>query len=312
MLAVALAPAAQAAAPAPSLARSVVVKPVVGTVRVKPAGAHRATALTAARSVPNGSFVDATRGTVRIVAAGAQAGETQSGSFDGGAFTVRQQRDALTTLVLTSARSAAEVCGTATGKAAASGPLPPTVIRALHGRAHGSFRTRGRYAAATVRGTVWSTTDRCDGTVTTAQQGVVDASNGTQSFQLDPGTSLVAYCFPPGSAFHSPQFCTAVIMQPANGVFGWGLGTRDATDHYDVCLRAPDGREPCTRYPLSAPDATGLRVGAVVCQQGRLGGPGTYRVRWFLDGAQLGIPLFFTATLAQPSLGDPCLQEPPA
>ena len=38
---------------------------------------------------------------------------------------------------------------------------------------HGRFRTRGRYAAATVRGTSWDMTDRCDGTLTTVRQGTV-------------------------------------------------------------------------------------------------------------------------------------------
>ena len=31
---------------------------------------------------------------------------------------------------------------------------------------HGKFRTKGRYAAATVRGTMWTVADRCDGTLT--------------------------------------------------------------------------------------------------------------------------------------------------
>ncbi|MGZ4331685.1 MAG: hypothetical protein ACXVXL_27240, partial [Solirubrobacteraceae bacterium] len=35
----------------------------------------------------------------------------------------------------------------------------------LHASGHGKFRTKGRYAAATVRGTIWTTADRCDGTL---------------------------------------------------------------------------------------------------------------------------------------------------
>jgi len=34
----------------------------------------------------------------------------------------------------------------------------------------GRFRTRGRYSSATVRGTDWTVTDRCDGTLTTHGQ----------------------------------------------------------------------------------------------------------------------------------------------
>ena len=36
-----------------------------------------------------------------------------------------------------------------------------------------AFRTRGRHSAATVRGTVWITADRCDGTLTQVKRGRV-------------------------------------------------------------------------------------------------------------------------------------------
>jgi hypothetical protein len=43
----------------------------------------------------------------------------------------------------------------------------------LRGNGRGRFRTRGRYSAATVRGTIWDTIDRCDGTLTKVTRGVV-------------------------------------------------------------------------------------------------------------------------------------------
>ncbi len=46
-------------------------------------------------------------------------------------------------------------------------------IRRLRGRGRGRFRTRGRYSAATVRGTDWTATDRCDGTLTSVRRGRV-------------------------------------------------------------------------------------------------------------------------------------------
>ena len=46
-------------------------------------------------------------------------------------------------------------------------------IRRLRASAKGRFRTRGRYSAATVRGTTWSVTDRCDGTLTKVTKGKV-------------------------------------------------------------------------------------------------------------------------------------------
>jgi len=39
--------------------------------------------------------------------------------------------------------------------------------------AKGRFSTRGRYSAATVRGTIWTVADRCDGTLTTVKRGRV-------------------------------------------------------------------------------------------------------------------------------------------
>jgi hypothetical protein len=47
-------------------------------------------------------------------------------------------------------------------------------VRKLWGKGHGHFRTRGRNGAATVRGTVWMTADRCDGTLVRVRRGLVD------------------------------------------------------------------------------------------------------------------------------------------
>ena len=43
----------------------------------------------------------------------------------------------------------------------------------LWGNGKGRFRTNGKYSAATVRGTIWLTEDRCDGTLTTVKRGTV-------------------------------------------------------------------------------------------------------------------------------------------
>jgi hypothetical protein len=46
-------------------------------------------------------------------------------------------------------------------------------VRTLWGNGKGRFQTRGRYSAATVRGTKWVVQDRCDGTLTRVLRGVV-------------------------------------------------------------------------------------------------------------------------------------------
>jgi hypothetical protein len=43
----------------------------------------------------------------------------------------------------------------------------------MRSNASGRYRTRGRYSAATVRGTIWDTVDRCDGTLTKVTRGTV-------------------------------------------------------------------------------------------------------------------------------------------
>ena len=50
-------------------------------------------------------------------------------------------------------------------------------VRELWGSGKGRFRTRGRHAAATVRGTEWSIEDRCDATVVRVRSGVVDVED---------------------------------------------------------------------------------------------------------------------------------------
>jgi ferric-dicitrate binding protein FerR (iron transport regulator) len=59
---------------------------------------------------------------------------------------------------------------------------------------HGQFATKGRYSSATVRGTVWTTSDRCDGTLTTVQRGTVAVFDfGTRkTITLHAGHSYLA------------------------------------------------------------------------------------------------------------------------
>ena len=63
-------------------------------------------------------------------------------------------------------------CGRARGTGA-SAALSRRTIRRLRSNARGRFRTSGQNSSATVRGTVWITADRCDGTLTTVKRGKV-------------------------------------------------------------------------------------------------------------------------------------------
>lgn len=159
------APTAPPAAPLPSPGRSVVVRPVSGSVVIRePGGGLRP--LAAGSAIPVGSVVDATRGAVELVSAAGGVAQ-QSAVFFDGRFRVDQDLgDALVDLVLLD-RLTCSSAGTARAAQARR------TKRRLFGRGRGRFRIRGRYASAAIRGTTWGVTDFCNGTRVTVREGVV-------------------------------------------------------------------------------------------------------------------------------------------
>ena len=155
----------------PELGESIAVAPQTGNVLVRLPGSSRSVSLSDAASIPVGSIVDTRKGTVTLRSEVPGVG-TQSGTFRGGLFEVRQPAGArgMTELVL---RGPMPTCtGGARAAAASTGKRPPR--RALWGRDdHGRFRTRGANSVATVRGTAWYVEDRCDGTLTRVSKGSV-------------------------------------------------------------------------------------------------------------------------------------------
>jgi LCCL domain len=59
-----------------------------------------------------------------------------------------------------------------------------TTVRQLWGSGKGRFRTRGKYASATVRGTKWLTADRCDGTNIKVSRGVIQVADFPKRTQV--------------------------------------------------------------------------------------------------------------------------------
>lgn len=179
--------------PPPVLGRAVNVKPVSGEVFVSlPASTARASAsvpglkgrrfvpLSQARQIPVGSILDTRSGTVRMTTAATTRAGTQSAEFLSGVFQVLQARNrsakGLTELRLkgSSFRACrARSVGRRSVRRAQSAGASRRTIRRLRGRGSGRFRTRGRYSAATVRGTDWTVSDRCDGTLTKVTRGKV-------------------------------------------------------------------------------------------------------------------------------------------
>ncbi|HET6868766.1 MAG TPA: hypothetical protein VFH80_22835 [Solirubrobacteraceae bacterium] len=169
---------AQVEAPAPVFARTVVLAPIGGKVLIEPPGSSAFARLTARRSVPLGTTVDTTAGTVSLTSANPNPGSgpaQQTGRFFRGIFRIEQSRYAggLVNLVIRDNLSRS-TCGTGAARGAA---VNPKVLGLLRGTAKGRFRTTGRFAAATVRGTDWGVQNRCDGTLTVVRSGVVAVSD---------------------------------------------------------------------------------------------------------------------------------------
>jgi PKD domain len=164
---------------APSLGKSFDVS-AKGLVLIKLHGEF--VPLTELRQIPAGTVVNALHGTLSLTTAappGAKksktkksGAKTQTAAFGGAVFKVTQGRSgsskgvATVSLVEGAFKGAPSFasCKTHKGKASATA-VSSKVLQLLHASGHGKFRTKGRYAAATVRGTIWTTADRCDGTL---------------------------------------------------------------------------------------------------------------------------------------------------
>jgi hypothetical protein len=167
----------------PRLGKRFNVRPRRGRVRVRTPGSRRSVPLEEAASLPVGSVIDATGGTVQLTVARDRHGATQSGSFWSGSFVVFQTRGRrpVTELRLRGGDFAGCAAGHSARALASAARRPGgRKPRKLWSHVKGRFRTRGRHAAATVRGTTWLTEDRCGGTLVAVRQGLVAVRDFTR------------------------------------------------------------------------------------------------------------------------------------
>ena len=164
--------------PEPALGRTVVAGATSGTVLVREWGSSRWVRLTDADSMPVNSVVDATHGAVALTTARG-AGVSQTATFHGGTFQVRQSRfgNGMTDLVLRGGSFASCPRTTARSSRLAVASKARKVRKLWSSDHNGRFRTYGRSSIATVRGTSWYTEDRCDGTLTRVSSGKVLVRN---------------------------------------------------------------------------------------------------------------------------------------
>jgi hypothetical protein len=165
--------------PAPQLGVTGNVAPVSGIVLVRVPPSTTFVPLASLRQIPFGSVIEATQGRVSVTTA-APHGGTQTGEFFAGEFVLTQGRNGLVVATLTGGSFA--VCPTARerahkARASAAAASGKHVVRKLWADAHGSFSTKGNYAAGAVAGTEWLTEDLCDGTLIRVTRDKVAVTN---------------------------------------------------------------------------------------------------------------------------------------
>lgn len=289
--------------PKPRTGKSVVVSLAKGTVFVKKRGSSKRARLgRAARSIPTGSVVDATRGTVRLTSTRNRRGtRRQTAAFYDGAFRVTQTRSARPVTDLTLVGGDFSTCTGASAKPGVFGVRAARrARRRLWGRGRGRFRTRGRRASATVRGTTWRTTDSCAGTETFNKTGRVQTSANDVDLSrlLEPGQSIIYHCNLSGPPA-APLYCVLVLSQPAGtednpdfDLVGFGIATaRSPYDTYRLCVKAAGLADDCGEFPMYPPNADGIRAAGVGCV---IGQPNNYTAVWSIAGTELPLPLPFT------------------
>ena len=195
------------ALPPPVLGKSVDVEPAKGAVKIRCKGQRRFTPLTAGARIPLGCLVDTRHGVVVLTSASGRGGGTQTAKFWSGLFRVGQTggRRPYTTLALRGplgcggngrrrtrrhrgSRHRAQASRRRHKKGHGGG-------RGLWGSGKGHFRTKGRYGSASVRGTIWFVSDRCDrSTLFAVRRGVVRVHDDTlgRNLNLRAGHRYVA------------------------------------------------------------------------------------------------------------------------
>lgn len=163
--------------PPPVFQQQVDAGPKSGTVTYKLPGQTTFNPLLVPSAFPIGTIIDATNGRVTLTIVDAD-GNVYSADFYEGQFLIAEQLADGTLVLRLIGGNFASVCAAKRSLATVLA-VPPKkkggkTVRHLWGDGKGKFRTQGRYSSATVRGTRWLTDDRCLGTLTFVDEGIVD------------------------------------------------------------------------------------------------------------------------------------------
>lgn len=154
--------------------QSIVVRPISGRVLGHPPDDPRFRPITGAANLVVGWTLDVSRGRVSLTTAANRRGAQQSANLSEGTFQILQEAGSapVTDLQLRGGNFDA-ICGSGGVDIARTSASSTKSVRRLFANGTGKFRTKARFASATVRGTAWRTDDRCDGTLITVTQGAV-------------------------------------------------------------------------------------------------------------------------------------------
>ena len=171
----------------PVLGQSVDATPIAGVVLVRLPGQKDFTPLAAGANLPMGTEYDTTKGTVTLEFVTGVA-DPHSADVSKGLFQTQQgtATGSALNLNLTGKLSGCPRAGRASASA-----VPPALAakakkssRQVKTKANGPVKTKGRYGAATVRGTAWTIKDTCgrssrvrSGTLVSVTEGTVAVSD---------------------------------------------------------------------------------------------------------------------------------------
>ena len=183
--------------PAPGNGR-VVGAPAPGRppARVKVPGSSRFDLLTSSQSMPPGTTVDVSNGAGVSLSAPKGGKAVFYGEKDAvpSVFVLRGVIGGFVELRLVG--GGFKACAGRLSSAMGKGPERP--VRRLWGKGNGSFRTKGRYASAAVRGTWWLTADYCDRTLVSVKQGATTVRDEVKKKTLTVKAGKSYSAFGPG------------------------------------------------------------------------------------------------------------------
>ena len=164
---------------APALGQSEQVSVENQPVTAKLPGSNAFVALTGGATIPDGSEIDATHGSV-VITVLTPDGKTVSAEVRGGRFRIHQDPNGETHLILTLALSGCPRTKLPHGSAAAASARRRHRPRSRYlwvTEKGGHWGTSGRYVSTSVEGTTWLTLDECSRSVVLVSEGRVRVRN---------------------------------------------------------------------------------------------------------------------------------------